>query len=115
MLVIGAVFGAVATLTWTAGPSVRVVEGTVGEVEGTGVAMRLSEPADLADTGLGLVGILWREGDAAWTRGLSDAGFPSCIRPGDEGLEVLLGLVLDPGGGDRPPSEVVAWVQCPPR
>jgi hypothetical protein len=119
-LVIGAVFGAVGTLTWQVQPTGRAVTGTVAAIDGTGSAIALAEPAELAGTGFGVVGTLWRQvgPDGApageWVRTLSDSGFPTCLRPGDEGREVTLGLVTAPGGADRPASEVVAWLECGP-
>lgn len=113
LILIGAVFGAVGTLTWSAGPTTRTVEAPVAAVEESGIAMLLEEPADLADTGLGLVGVLWREGEGEWTRGLSADGHPTCVAPGDEGRTVRVGLVTVPAASDRPPSLSVAWLECP--
>ena len=113
LILIGAVFGAVGTLTWSAGPTTRTVEAPVAAVEESGIAMLLEEPADLADTGRGLVGVLWREGEGEWTRGLSADGHPTCVAPGDEGRTVRVGLVTVPAASDRPPSLSVAWLECP--
>lgn len=114
MIAIGAVFGAVTTLAWSAGPSSRVVEGVVGAIDDTGSAIQLSEPAEESDVGYGIVGIQWR--DAAdggpWQRQVAEDGFPTCLDPADVDRPVRLGLVTDPGGTDRPPSEVVAWLEC---
>lgn len=112
-LVIGALFGAVATLTWDVHPTGRTIAGVLGAIDPTGSAITLSSPAELEDVGLGVVGVLWREGPAGeWQRRLSDTGHPTCLEPGDVGQPVRLGLVTDPGGPGRPPSEVVAWVEC---
>ena len=112
LLVIGAVFGAVATLTWTVAPSGRTVTAVVAAVDPTGSAIAVSEPADLADTGLGLVGVLWRDGEGEWQRSLSEEGYPTCVGPDDVDTMVRLGLVTEPGGPDRPAVEVVAWLEC---
>ncbi|CAN5402455.1 hypothetical protein BH23ACT9_BH23ACT9_13610 [soil metagenome] len=87
-LLIGAVLGAYGTLTWNVRPSGRVVTGVVGAIDDTAAAIRLSEPAELTDTGLGIAGVLWRDGaaggdpaDAEWQRGISEAGFPTCLTP----------------------------------
>lgn len=113
LLVIGALFGAFGVLSWSVEPSSRVVEGVVGAIDPTGSAIQLADPAELADRGFGVVGVLWREGAGEWQRSVSADGFPTCLSPDDVGRPVLLGLVTDPGGVGRPPSEVVAWVQCP--
>lgn len=115
LLVIGALFGAFGVITWQVRPTARTVDGVVGTIDPTGSALVLSEPEELDDVGFGLVGVLWKEGEGEWQRTLSDDGHPTCLAPGDEGRDVLLGLVTDPGGVDRPASEVVAWLQCPPR
>jgi len=112
LLVIGAVFGAVATLTWTVAPSGRTVTAVVAAVDQTGSAIAVSAPEDLVDTGLGLVGVLWRDGEGAWQRTISADGYPTCVQPGDVDTTVRLGLVTEPGGPDRPPVEVVAWLEC---
>ena len=120
ILLIGAVFGAVATLTWTASPSSRTVTGTVAAIDDTGSAILLAGVDDLEDVGLGIVGVTWRtagsDGEAGeWVRATSDAGFPTCLTPDDVGRAVRVGLVTDPGGADRPPSTAVAWLECGPR
>ncbi len=119
-LVLGAVFGAVGTLTWQVHPSARTITGIVGAIDDSGSAVLLSEPAEMTTVGLGVVGVLWRDsgtdtvppGD--WQRTLAADGFPTCLAPGDVGRSVTLGLVTDPGGSDRPPSQVVAWLECGP-
>ncbi len=121
LLVLGAVFGAVGTLTWQVAPSARSVTGVLGAIDDSGSALLLAEPPDLADVGFGIVGVLWREAATAdrpageWQRSVSDDGFPTCLAPGDEGRTVRLGIVTEPGGADRPSSQVVAWLECGPR
>ena len=112
LLLLGAVFGAAMTLTWTTGPSSRVVAAVVAEVDPSGSAMLVSEPEDLRGVGLGLVGILWQDGDGEWQRTLAADGFPTCVSPDDVGQAVELGLVADPGGLGRPATEVVGWLRC---
>lgn len=119
-LAIGAVFGALGTLSWQAHPSARVVAGQVAAIDDTASAIALTGPDDLADVGFGVVGVLWRDpegpvGGRGWQRTLSPDGHPTCLTPDDEGREVQLGLVTDPGGVGRPASEVVAWLECGPR
>lgn len=114
LLVLGAVFGALGVITWSVEPSARSVSGTVGAIDQTGSALLLAEPEELAETGLGLVGVLWRDAGGEWRRSVSDDGFPTCLTPDDVGRQVTIGLVTDPGGVDRPPSEVVAWIECGP-
>lgn len=114
LVLIGAVTGAVGVLTWEVEPSAQVVVGTVGVVDPTASAIVLSEPAALADRGLGIVGVLWREGDEDWRRRIAEDGSPTCVGPSDVGQRVRLGLVTDPGGPGRPASEVVAWLECLP-
>lgn len=113
LLAVGAIFGALSTLTWNVGPSGRVVAGSVADIDPTGSAILLAEPEDLADIGLGIVGVLWSQGDSGeWQRSLSADGFPTCLSPEDRGSRVEIGLVRDPGGLGRPASEVVAWLRC---
>ncbi|WP_370326304.1 hypothetical protein [Euzebya sp.] len=136
LLAIGAVFGALTTLTWDqpgstdepvpaessaeAAVTTRVVEGVVGAIDDTGSAIQLSEPAAESEIGYGIVGVLWRDTadgdgdgeDAPWQRAVADDGYPTCLDPGDVGRDVALGLVREPGSEDRPASEVVAWLEC---
>jgi hypothetical protein len=117
LLLIGALLGAGSTLAWTVRPTARVVTGVVGAIDDRATAILLDEPADLREVGLGITGVMWRDRsdagpDDGWQRTLSATGNPTCLTPDDVGATVRLGLVTDPGGADRPPSEVIAWLEC---
>ncbi len=114
LLVIGAVFGSLGTLTWTAGPDVRVVDAVVEEVDPLGDAVLLAAPSDLAGQAFGVIGAHWRVGEGPWQRGRTPDGWPTCVEPGGRDLEVTLGLVEVEGGGGRPDITTVAWLECRP-
>ena len=67
-----------------------------------------------ADRGETIAAHAWPEGvvPGEWRRTASEEGHPTCLSPDDAGRAMTLGLVSDPGGSDRPASEVVAWLEC---